>query len=59
MNHLSTILSAFTGFIIIISCNNAQSYPTANTGQVQAPVADSVAGPRPKTAAELKHLFYL
>ena len=54
MNHLSTILSVFTGFIIIISCNNAQSYPTANTGQVQVPVTDSEARPRPKTAAELR-----
>jgi hypothetical protein len=36
-----------------MSCNNAQFFPTANTAQVQAPVVDSVAGPRPKTAAEL------
>ncbi|OQP57208.1 hypothetical protein A3860_11655 [Niastella vici] len=54
MNPLSTILPALTGCILFISCNNIPSASTANTAQVQT-VADTVAGPPIKTAAELRH----
>jgi len=54
MNPLSAILPVLTGCILFISCNNTPSYSSANTAQGQTSVTDNVAGPRPKTAAELR-----